>query len=182
MAFSINEIKAQLKYGGARPTQFNIMITNPINSVADIQMPFKCNAASLPGSSIGVIMVPYFGRNITVPGDRSFQPWQVTVENDEDFAIRNALEEWHGAINALERNIATKGSAPSNYKSQGSVTQFGKDGSELRIYQFNGLWPSEISPIELNWGDRDVIESFQVTWQYDSYEIVGGRTGNGGVK
>lgn len=179
MAFNINEMKANFKFGGARPTQFSILVTNPIAPQADAQIPYKARAATLPSSTIGIIPIPYFGRIIKVPGDRDYAPWTTTIENDEDFNIRDSLEQWHGAINAPERNIATRGSAPSNYKSQGTVTQYGKDGEEIRIYQFNGLWPSEISDITLDWEARDQIETFTVTWQYDSWEIVGGKTGRG---
>lgn len=177
MAFNINDIKANFKYGGARPSMFSVLITNPINPTADVSMPIKCRAATLPEMTLGVIPIPYFGRVIKVPGDREFQPWTTTIENDEDFTIRHALEEWHNAMNATERNIATKGSAPSNYKSQGAVTQYGKDGEEIRIYQFNGIWPSTISDITLDWNSQNEIETFTVTWQYDSFEIVGGKTG-----
>jgi hypothetical protein len=180
MPFNINEIRANMPWGGARPTQFTVMVTNPVNPIADLKLPFQCRAASLPGSSLGVIQIPYFGRTIKVPGDREFQPWTTTVFNDEDFAIRDMLERWSNAINALERNVADLGSAPANYKSQAIVTQYGKGGDELRIYQFNGIWPSEISPIDLDWDARDQIETFQVVWQYDSFSVVGGNTGDGG--
>lgn len=177
MSFNINDIKANFKFGGARPTLFSVLITNPVAAQADAQMPIKCKAASIPAFTIGVIPVPYFGRVIKVPGDREYQPWITTIDNDEDFNIRHALETWHNAMNAAERNIATEGSAPNNYKSQGTVTQYGKDGEELRIYQFNGIWPSEISDIPLDWDARDQIETFTVTWQFDSFEVVGGKTG-----
>jgi len=180
MSFSINTIRAQLEYGGARNSQFEVRITNPINPVGDIKIPFMAKAANIPVSTVGVINVPYFGRIVKEPGDRTFEPWTVTVINDEDFLIRNAMEAWHNAINASERNIATRGSAPNNYKSQGTVTQFGKDGSELRIYQFNGLWPSAISTIDLNWETQNSIEQFDITFEYDNFVVVGGSTGFGG--
>ena len=180
MPFNINEIRSELQYGGARPTMFQVTITNPIEPIADIKIPFLCEAASIPPSTVAPINVAYFGRFIKIPGDRTFDPWNVNVLNDEDFAIRDALEHWHNAINALEQNIAQNGSPPNNYKSQATVTQYGKDGQELRIYQLEGLWPSLIGPIELNWGDQNVIERFTVTWEYDTYQVVGGKTGDGG--
>lgn len=182
MAFNINEIRAQLEFGGARSSLFQIAVTNPVFPAADIKLPFLCEAATIPTSNIGAIQVPYFGRLINVPGDRTFDPWSVTVINDEDFAIRNALEAWQNAINALERNIAQRGAPPVNYKSQAIVTQYSKDGSELRTYQLNGIFPTTIGEISLAWGEQNTIERFQVTWVYDNYEVVGGKTGNGGGK
>ena len=178
MAFNINEIRSQLALGGARPSLFQVTITNPINPEADSVTPFLCETAQIPQSTVGTVQVAYFGRFIKMPGDRTFDPWTVTIINDEDFKIRNALEQWHNAINASEGNVATRGSEPGNYKSQADVTQYGKDGSVLRVYRFSGFWPEVISPIDLAWGSQNEIERFQVTWQYDNFEVIGGTTGN----
>jgi hypothetical protein len=181
LAFSISDISANMQYGGARPSKFSALITNPIDASSDSKIPFLCKAASLPGKTLGVVNVGYFGRQVPLPGDTTFEPWTTTVYNDEDFAIRNTLEKWHAAINGNESNIAAVGSAPANYLSQGAVTQYDKSGNELRTYQFVGLWPSAIGPIELDWDNRDQIEVFQVTWQYAYWEIVSGITGTGDI-
>jgi len=181
MAFSINDIRAQLALGGARPSLFQVTITNPVNTAADLKTPFLVEAAAIPASNLGLIEVPYFGRRIKMAGDRTFEPWTVTVFNDEDFLVRNAMEQWTNAINSLEGNITTLGSgAPALYKSQASVTQYGKAGEILRIYQFNGLFPQVVSEIGLNWGESDTLERFSVTFQYDNYEVIGGNTGDAG--
>lgn len=175
MAFSINEFKSQLVGGGARSTLFQVQITNPILGVADFKVPFMIKAASIPESTTGTIPVPYFGRIIKYGGDRQFGPWQVTVINDEDFAVRNAMEAWSNSINSHITNFR---SAPFDYKAQAQVTQFGKDGSVLREYTFEGLFPSQISTIELGWANQDQIEEFAVTFEYDLWRVSGGVTGN----
>lgn len=181
MAFNINDIRAQLAFGGARPSLFQVIITNPRNAVADLKTPFMVQAASIPPSQMGTIEVPYFGRKIKIAGDRTFSEWTTTIINDEDFLVRNALEEWSNDINGLETNVRRIGSpAPSAYKSTATVTQFGKTGVLIRTYQLNGIWPSDIQAIELDWNTTDDIERFTTTWQYDSWEVVGGVTGNAG--
>ena len=181
MAFNINDIKAELVGGGARPSQFQVTITNPIAPVADIKLPFMCMSASIPPSTLGIVQVPYFGRKIKLAGDREYPEWAVTIINDEDFLVRDALETWSNAVNGHESNINTTGGPqPANYKSQGVVTQYGKTGDILRVYQFNGIWPSDLQPIELDWNTVDEFERFQVTFQYDNYQIIGGITGDGG--
>lgn len=177
---NINSLRANLVQGGARNSQFSVIITNPINPVADIKVPFLTKATQIPSFNLGTIGVPYFGRSIPFPGDRTWEDWTTTVINDETFDIRNALEEWNNAINSFRGNTATLGSAPANYVSQGTVTQYGKDDSVLRVYQFNNIWPKIISSIDLAWDTTDTIEEFQVIWGYDDIEIVGGKTGNAG--
>lgn len=181
MAFNINDIRAQLTQGGARSTLFQVTITNPVNGIADLKVPFMCRAAELPGSTLGFVDVPYFGRKIKVAGDRTFQPWTVTIMNDEDFLVRNAMEQWVNSINSLQGNLRTLGTAsPLAYKQQAVITQYSKSGNILRQYQFNGLFPTEISPIQTDWNNTDTIEEFQVTFQYDYWEVLPGITGNAG--
>jgi hypothetical protein len=181
MAFNVNEIRSQLTLGGARGSLFQVTFTNPANSVADIKVPFMVRAAELPESNLGTIEVPYFGRKVKLAGDRTFGSWQVTVINDEDFLIRNAVEEWSQRINSNQTNLRSFGSAsPLLYKSTAEVTQFSKTGLPIRTYKFNGIFPQSVSPISLNWGDTDSIEEFQITFEYDWWEVSGGVTGNAG--
>lgn len=182
MAFNVNEIKNQLVGGGARPTLFQVQITNPINGTGDAKVPFMAKAAQLPASNLGVIEVPYFGRKIKVAGDRTFEEWTVTVINDEDFLIRNSMEEWMAAINTHEGNVRSPDAGPMQYKgNDATVTQFGKDGTPLRTYSFRNIFPTVVAPIELAWDSNDTIEEFSVTFQYDYWQVTGGNTGLAGT-
>lgn len=181
MAFNVNEMRSQLTLGGARNSLFQVIINNPSNSVADLKVPFLVKAAQIPASTLGIIEVPYYGRKVRLAGDRTFAEWTVTVINDEDFLIRNAMEQWSNQIQSHQGNLRTFGGAsPSLYKSQAQVTQFSKTGIPIRTYNFNGIFPTEVSPIEVNWESTDTIEEFTVTFQYDWWEVVGGVTGNAG--
>jgi hypothetical protein len=181
MAFNINEIRSQLALGGARNTLFQVTIQNPANGAADIKVPFLVRAAQIPASTLGLIEVPYFGRKIRLAGDRTFADWTVTVINDEDFLIRNAMEQWSNQIQSHQGNLRNFGTAsPSAYKAQAQVTQFSKTGQPIRTYTFNGIFPTEVSPIEMDWNATDTIEEFTVTFQYDWWEVTAGTTGNAG--
>jgi hypothetical protein len=125
--------------------------------------------------------VPYFGRNIKLAGTRTFAEWSPTIINDEDFAIRNAMEQWSNAINSFQGNVNNAGgSAPSLYKANAQVTQYAKTGEILRVYNFVGIFPTSVAAIDLGWENGDAIEEFQVTFAYDYWEVVGGTTGNAG--
>ena len=179
MAFNIQEIRSQLVLGGARASLFQVQIANPANGAGDIKVPFMVKAAQIPASTTGVIEVPYFGRKIKVAGDRTFAEWTVTIINDEDFLVRNAMEQWMNSINSHAGNIREFGSAsPLLYKSNAQITQFSKTGVPIREYTFNGMFPTEVSAIEMAWETTDAIEEFTVTFQYDFWEVSGGVTGN----
>jgi hypothetical protein len=174
MPFNVNEMKAKLRFGGARPTQFMVQIHNPIVTGVDTVTPYMVQAASIPPLSVGTIQVPFFGRLLPLPGDRQFQPWQVDVINDEDFAVRHAFEAWNTKINSLEGNVRDlPTSQAAEYTSTATVTQFSKTGKPLRTYEFVNVYPAEIGEIQLSWGATDQIETFPVTFMYDYFRPTG---------
>lgn len=172
--FGINELKAQLTGGGARQALFQVHITNPIFPAADFKTPFMVKAASMPQSSTGKIEVPWMGRKIFMGGDRVFEDWTVTIINDEDFAVRNALEAWSNAINSHQSNTRAM---PNQYKSQAQVIQYGKDGTILREVTFNGIFPINIAAMITDWNSTDIIQDFEATFAYDEWVVSGGITG-----
>jgi hypothetical protein len=173
MAFNINEIKSQLTFGGAKATLFEVQLLNPVEPASDLKVPFMVQATTLPESTLGTIEIPYFGRKIKLAGDRTFGEWSVTVMNDEDFLIRQGMEAWMNGINSHVSNRRIN----TTYKSQAQVTQYGKDGTILRVYNFTGLFPTAVAPITMDWNATDDIERFDVSFQYDWWEIAGGATG-----
>lgn len=175
MSFSISEIRANLKYGGARPTLFQVSLTSPFNSELTAIAPFMIQATELPASSIGAIEIPFMGRKIRVSGDRTFEPWRINVINDEDFKIRHALETWHNRINSLSGNLNTAGPSPNAYKTNAEVRQYAKtnDQNPIRIYRMYGVFPTDIQAIDLDWNATNQYESFGVTLSYDWYEVLG---------
>jgi hypothetical protein len=181
MAFNINQIKAQLVGGGARQSLFQVQFNNPANAVSNIKVPFMVKASSIPEVRLGNIQIPYFGRKINLAGDRTYDAWQVTVINDEDFLVRDGLETWSNYINSFAGNLREFGGAsPLLYKSDAVVTQFGKTGDVLRQYSFHGIYPMDISAIGLDWNSTDQIEEFTCSFMYDYWEVLPGQTGNAG--
>jgi hypothetical protein len=130
---------------------------------------FHVRASQLPQSTLGQVVVPYFGRQIKLAGNRVFDDWTVTVINDEDFAIRNALEAWSHNINQHVGNTNTLGSAKSAYQGNGIVRQYDQGGSPIQTYVFTGLFPVAISPIDLAW-EAEAVEEYTVTFAIDWWE------------
>src|SRR6185369_12885501 len=99
--FTVNDFRSKLVFQGAKQNLFQVVLPFPAVSQAASQteqFTFMCKAASLPPEEMGVVPVPFFGRQIKVPGDRTFPEWTVTVINDETFSLRDAFETWSNAI------------------------------------------------------------------------------------
>ena len=180
---SITNFRDRLVGGGARPNMFEVNITLPeqIAPNGDISqdMRFLVKGAEIPAAVIGNIPVPFRGRVLPVAGDRTFNPWTVTVINDAQFNIRDAMEQWSNLINDLQFDVGDINPADYQTKaevfqlsrqSQGSGGQSAGKGGEiiqtLRTYNFEGIYPNAVSSIPLDYGATDQIEEFQVTFNY----------------
>jgi len=181
--FAVTKFKASLKHGGARPSLFKVIFDYPSGiTEPPTKASFLVKATTIPASTIGSYDVYYHGKAIKVAGDRSFDTWDTTIFNDEDFGIRNTLENWMGSIsnhrlNTRDKEVFTSMSEgdTAKYKSTLQVQQFSKAGEEIRTYTFKGAWPSALSTINLDWATASEIEEFTCTWVYDSWFV---RTGN----
>ena len=187
----ITDFRAKLSGGGARSNLFEVDITYPStfggsdDTGAKADGRFLIKAAEIPAANLGNIPVPFRGRILPVAGDRTFDPWTITVINDTDFSIRNAMEEWSNFINDIQTN---QGSAdPASYQTNATVKQLSRDGKAdedteipiLRTYKFEGIYPNAVSSIPLDYGATDQIQEFQVTFNYLFYEIQGDKDGTG---
>jgi hypothetical protein len=206
MARGISEFKSRLVKGGARPNLFmvrlnfpttlsNIVDIDPIDSSTDLtgQAEFLVKTAQLPASTVGVIDVPFRGRMLKVAGDRTFEPWSVTVVNDGAFRLRKAFETWSRGVNALTENVSQLGYGtgdPVSYcvdmtvyqlsrdnqspsKTPTNMNALGEDGMEVvRAYKFFDAWPSSLSAIDLSYESNDQVEEFTVEFQYNYYEVT----------
>lgn len=174
MAFSVNDFRSQMQGDGARPNLFEVSMPFPGFSApgnAQTKLTFMCKSAQLPGSTLGIVPVQYFGRELKFVGNRTFQDWTITIINDEDFSIRNAFERWMNGINSHNLNVRNPlALAPGGYTVDGDVTQFGKKGDVLKKYKFLGLFPTDISTIDVDWGSNDTIEEFTVNLSYQWWE------------
>ena len=176
--FNLDKFKSSLKQGGARPSLFSVLFNYPTGiTKPPIEATFLARAASIPASTIGSYDVHYHGKAIKVAGDRTFDTWDTTIFNDEDFGIRNSLENWMKAISNHSLNTRSKFNPNSaegvsaTYKSTLKVKQHGKAGNDLRTYIFDGAWPSSLSAITLDWSTASEIEEFVCTWTYDSWHV-----------
>jgi hypothetical protein len=173
MAFNVFEFRSQMQGDGARPNLFEVQLTFPtaVNpGAANKKLTFMCKTASLPGSTIGHVPVFYFGRETKLAGNRTFPEWTLSILNDEDFAVRNAFEKWMNGINRHVSNVRDLWAGNSlGYSTQGLVKQYSKTGDVLKQYTFEGIFPVDISQIDLDWGSNDTIEEYSVTLAYQYF-------------
>ena len=67
-------------------------------------------------------------------------------------------------IQNLQQNLQTPQNI-SEYQSGAIVRQYDRQGGVVRSYQFVGIWPSNISAIDLAWDSNDTPEEYTVEFQ-----------------
>ena len=199
---TIGQFKDKLRGGGARPNLFEVAIPEfpsfvgggVYGNVDKDTLRFMCKAANLPASNIAPVDVPFRGRILKVAGDRTFDPWTITVINDEDFRLRTAFEAWGNGISKLDNN--TGATNPNVYMKDGFVYQLGRGATissvgptgaatdakgpteaanVLRAYKFMQIFPTNISEIALSYETGDTIEEFTVEFQVQWFEAIGAK-------
>ena len=166
MATNVNNFVAQLQGGGARANQFKVVFPSLGGG-----MEFLARSAQIPALTIGEIAVPYRGRQIFVPGDRTYDAWTLTVFNDTGYSIRSRLEGWANQIQNIGSSIGQDGVV---YR-DAQVQQLSRDGvAVLRTYQLFGVWPTTVDAIDLAWDTNDTIEEYGVTFRFNYMTITAG--------
>lgn len=167
---------------GARSNLFRVIPTfgtalQTTGGATDEEFSFLCKAAQLPGSTVGLIEIPFMaGRRFKVAGDRTFAEWTTTILNDKNQRVRQLVEDIqkkYGVIN-YEETFAKEidDSQVSAEYSTMIVEQLDQTGTVIHTYKLENCWPSDISTIDLSYDTTDTIEEFTVTWSFDYFTTV----------
>ena len=188
-ARTLDTFKSKLLGGGVRPNFFEVELKFPNLAIDDNDVSdrtrFLVKGANLPASIIAPISVPFRGRELKIAGERSFDTWTVTVINDSNFVLRDAFEKWMNVINKVSDNAGEVD--PTVYQQEAYVHQLGRapitNSSSapatsgnivpiLRSYHFHGVFPTNVSSIELSYDNNNVIEEFSVEFQVQWWEAL----------
>ena len=169
MVLGVDDFKAKLRGGGARPNLFKVTLNFPQFARADVELAsFMCKGASLPASIIEPIGVSFRGRQLNISGDRTFEPWVVNIINDTDFGVRDPLERWMNGINGHSSNTGLPN--PADYQADLIVEQLDRDETVIKRYDFRGAFPSNVGAIDLSYDAQNTIEEFTCEFQIQYWE------------
>lgn len=165
----VDDFKSKLVGGGARANLFKVTLNYPSYVNGDVELTsFMCKAAQLPASVIAPVPVLFRGRQLQLAGDRSFEPWSITVINDSGMEVRNAMERW---MNGMNSNVSNEGlSNPVDYMADAVVEQLDKAGNPTKKYDFRGIFPTNVAAIDLSYDNENQIEEFAVEFQIQYWE------------
>ena len=182
MAFDLDSFRNKMQDGGARPSLFEMEINFPVggpggqNDTENAR--FLTKISEIPGSTVGVITVPYFGRQLKIAGDRTFATLSVTVLNDEAYALRAKFEQW---MDKIARHTVSVGSTKLDfYQVDLALRQLKRSGATSAEYVFVAAFPTTLGTISLDWSS-EAIEEYTVEFQYQYWtsDLTHGQAGFG---
>ena len=185
---NVDQLKTVLR-GGVRTNLFRVDIAIPGGvdtfGLDSNLIGVLTKAAQIPQATLGSIEVPFRGTRYKMPGDRTFEPWTMTVLNDPEMRIRSMFENWSNAFKGFASNAAN--TDPADLYGSVEIYQLNQQGEAIPSqgstttspWKLNSCWPSDISAIDLSYDDENTLSQFTVTWQcqYWIHEISTDRAG-----
>tara|TARA_B100000131_G_scaffold271706_1_gene272246 strand:+ start:2844 stop:3398 length:555 start_codon:yes stop_codon:yes gene_type:complete len=168
-SFSVDNIRAALTKGGARPTLFEVKVGST-DFTEDHS--YMVRSAQLPGTNLNVLPINWRGRPLKLAGARTFDPWTMTMMNDEG-SFRSYIVDYIKEMSGSEDGTrdANAGSYSSGDYINLTVKQLHKDGkSDSNIYTLVNAFPLSLGDISLDWGTEG-FQEYTVTWRYDYFTI-----------
>ena len=175
--FSIDDFKTGISSASIEPARsslFQVSMTGGQGSQGFTNLKYLCKATSIPGLTITPIERQYLGRTVKIPGDITFAELSLTIVNDTDYGIRNALEIWMAGINSHEENKRTYTNSFGSETTTIKLEQLNREGTATSggTFQFINAWPTTVDPIELSFDTASDIEEFTATFAYQYYTIT----------
>ena len=179
--------------GGVRPNLFAVSHNFPVGvggltapNIAGVEqnggaVTYMCKSAALPATNVGTVELPFRGRVIKVPGDRTYETWTATFYMDDAFELRAAYEKWISLTNGVDANIASADIV--NTWKDITVAQLDKFGgaaaadsglTTIREYKLVQAFPVSVSQVSVAYDNNDSFEEFDVEFAYQYHESTGG--------
>jgi len=175
---NVGEFKSNFD-GGSRSNRF--LIQGDIGGNGDVNS-IVVKAGSVPAVTLGILRVPFRGRVVKIPGDRTYEEWTFTVmdgftpgSGKPATEMHSKFVFWNSEFNMHEENIPGSNFGKGEVVDLNSATLFtdwsvvmlGLDGSEGRKINLHKCWPVVVSEIALSYDNADTISEYTVTMAYD---------------
>jgi hypothetical protein len=169
--FNINTFRQKLN-GGSKANLFRIEIEpdTTIEGVDLSNLSILCKSGAIPAFTLGVIEVPFRGRRIKIPGDRTYADWTATIVNDDSQNVRKSFDNWMKNIIDVDGENSLRDGTDS-YRCKITVKQLRPDGTVARVYDLIDAFPTDVSAIDLSYDTTDAVQEFTVTFQYHYLDV-----------
>lgn len=176
MAANVSSFLSIFNGGGARANRYEVMIGFPTflgitDTTIQQKISFTCTSASIPASELDECTVPYKGRQIKIPGDRTFADWNVTILIDNDFKGRDVFEQWSSGMLGNSSNLvgSTNELNTLNIFGQAQVNLLDRYDQVIKRYQITGMFPKNVGEVQIGYADNNQVLTQTVSFAVNEW-------------
>jgi hypothetical protein len=174
---NVDTFKGQFD-GGSRPNRYEISGNIGGKQAVDASVAgLLVRATSMPAVTVGIMRVPFRGRVVKIPGDRTYEEWTFTCyDSFEKTEMYNNFYNWNNDFSDHVSNTPQGGyvqgggvnlDPSADVYQDWTVSQLNMSGEAKRCTTLVNCWPTNVSEIALSYDSADTIAEFTVTFAYD---------------
>lgn len=184
MAFNVDDFKSQsfLKEGLSRPSHFEVNITKPAfiqdNGLFENtnNLRLLCKSAVMPGTLLQTSIIPSYGYGpmINRPTQATFNDVNLVFLVDSNVDVYWLFKSW---TEYISKTSSARGGDrylfefAEQYTTTVDITKYKSTGEETHTVQLIDAFPTNVGELNLDWDDKDSINTLAVSFAYTTYEI-----------
>jgi len=152
----------------AKTNMYKLVFRGENGAVVPTGLDIRAKGAQLPTADVGILEIPYKGRKVKIPAERSFSEWTVTVMETNDMNVRRSFEKWMSVMDAedqIKRNTAALATIDV-------VLLKGDNTTPSITYTLYGAFPSSLASVDLSFDEQTAPLEYSVTFQYSYHKVV----------
>lgn len=152
-------------YEVQRVNNFEIQIENVSKSRI---LTLSVVSGFLPNESNEVITLNYGNTQVTVAGAaRPNNSGSLVVRDLVEQDVEKMIDDWRASVYNKETDAI---GFAYDYKKPAKVTQYAPDGTLVRVWDLQGVWPSAVDYGQISY-DSPGVKTISITLQYDKAKI-----------
>lgn len=152
----------------AKTNMYKLVFRGENGAVVPTGLDIRAKGAQLPTADVGILEIPYKGRKVKIPAERSFSEWTVTVMETNDMNVRRSFEKWMSVMDAedqIKRNTAALATIDV-------ILLKGDNATPSITYTLYGAFPSSLASVDLSFDEQTAPLEYSVTFQYSYHKVV----------
>jgi len=152
----------------AKTNMYKLVFRGENGAIIPSGLDIRAKGAQLPTAEMGIMEIPYKGRKVKIPAERSFSEWTVTVMETNDMNVRRSFEKWMSVMDAedeIKRNTAALSTIDV-------ILLKGDNATPSITYTLYGAFPSSLASVDLSFDEQTAPLEYSVTFQYSYHKVV----------
>lgn len=166
----ISQLRQAVRSGLVRSNRWRVTVNFPgyAGSGADGQQAaLLARTTNTPSATMGVIDLTWGGRNLPIPGDRTYEEFTVTFIGVNDMNVYNAFQRWSENINGSDSNKGLTNL--DQIMNDVQLELLDVNDQITKTYLLHDAWPSVVGQMSLDSGEMDGYSQFDVVFRYVNY-------------